>query len=433
MAIDTRRVNLQEIGTYGVPRYGNQIDDEELNDLRGYRRIKTIRQMLHNDATIGAVMFAIKMMIRQVKWRVDAASSNSQDQEAAEFVWGNFNDMSVSMGNMLSDIVSFVPWGYSWHEVVYKLRGGLETDDPMRRSKFTDGKIGWRKIPIRRQETNVGWVFDDNGGVQGFIQQAAPDYAERVIPIDRSLLFQTENAGGNPEGYSALRNTYRAWRLKTRIENLEAIGAERDLAGYPMLELPSAYMDPAAAPEHQAVYEDMKKVATNIRNDEQGGGVIPSDRDEDGNRLFDVRLISSAGSKQFNTGAIVDRLDHRILMSMMADFLMLGGKEVGSFALSSDKTDLWGMALGTWAGSVADVFNQHGTPRLLRVNGFKVDEPPMLRHEDIETPNLGELGDYIDKLMRAGALTPDPGLETYVRQAASLPELPEDLREGQDQ
>lgn len=108
-------------------------------------------------------------------------------------------------------------------------------------------------------------------------------------------------------------------------------------------------------------------------------------------------------------------------MSVLADFLMLGAEKVGSFALSSDKTELFAVALGAWLDEIADVVNTHGIPRLLRLNGMPTDAPPRLCHGDIEVPPLDELADYIAKLVNVGAITPDENLEAHLREIADLP------------
>jgi hypothetical protein len=417
---------MSEVGVSGISRQGGIIADEILPELTGPKRTRIIRQMLSNDATIGALLFAVKMLVRQVEWRVDPAADTPEDKDAADFISGAlFDDMSHSWSDLLSDIVSFLPWGWAYHEIVYKYRDG-ENADPSRRSKFTDGKIGWRKWPIRAQETLWEWVIDPDGGIRAMKQVAAPDFQTRTIPIEKALLFRTESNRGNPEGYSLLRNAYRPWRMKTRIENIEGIGVERDLAGLPVAWVPPDYMDDNAPEAKKAVFEAMKTLATGIKRDEEEGVVMPTLYDEHGNKLFDLTLLSTGGQRQFDTNAIIGRYDQRILMSVMADFLMLGAEKVGSFALSSDKTNLFAVALGAWLDEIADVVNSHAIPRLLRLNGMTPDDPPKLCHADIETPDLTELADYVQKLTGSGVLTPDATLEDYLRQAANLPELPEE-------
>ncbi|MCE2604181.1 hypothetical protein LH384_34385, partial [Pseudomonas aeruginosa] len=55
---------------------------------------------------------------------------------------------------------------------------------------------------------------------------------------DRALHFVTKSRKNNPEGRSVLRGAYRAWYFKRRIQEIEGIGLERDLAGFPVLTAP---------------------------------------------------------------------------------------------------------------------------------------------------------------------------------------------------
>lgn len=58
------------------------------------------------------------------------------------------------------------------------------------------------------------------------------------IPMSKAMLFRTESVKDNPEGRSILRNAYRSWYFKRRIQEIEAIGIERDLAGLPVIHAP---------------------------------------------------------------------------------------------------------------------------------------------------------------------------------------------------
>src|SRR3990167_5649507 len=98
-------------------------------------------------------------------------------------------------------------------------------------SRYSDGRIGIRKLGFRGQETLLRWEFDDHGGVQGMIQQAPPGFKLVEIPIAKSLLVRVSSEKNNPEGISLLRNAYRPYYIKTNIEEIEVIGAERDMTG----------------------------------------------------------------------------------------------------------------------------------------------------------------------------------------------------------
>lgn len=139
---------------------------------------------------------------------MESASSDPRDQEAADFLESCLGDMSQPWSDVISEILSFLVYGWSFHEIVYKRRDG-DSPDPVRRSRYADGRIGWRKLPIRAQDSLLEWQFDEAGGLQAMVQSPPPSYERLVIPIDKALLFRTEVSRGNPEGRSILRNAYR--------------------------------------------------------------------------------------------------------------------------------------------------------------------------------------------------------------------------------
>jgi hypothetical protein len=119
-------------------------------------------------------------------------------------------------------------------------------------------------------------------------------------------------------------------------------------------------------------------------------------------------------------------------MTSMADFILLGHEKVGSFALSSSKTDLFTLALIAILDSIRDVLNNYAVPRLFNLNVFNgITAYPRIEHGDVESPDLMELGNFISTMAGSGALTlPDPDLENYLREAASLPAKKEDLEQN---
>lgn len=414
-----------EIGDTGLKRHSGKLNEEFLRELKGRQGIKTYKEMRENDAIIAAFMFAIEMLIRGVKWRIEPETQHdSADEEAKTFVEECLLDMSHTWDDAVCEVLSFLVYGWSWLEIVYKLRKG-DTNDSKTRSRYTDGKIGWRKLPIRSQESFERWVFDDTGGVLGMVQRLPTSGESRILPIEKSLLFRTTSNKNSPEGRSVLRSAYRSWYFGKRIEEIEGIGIERDLAGLPVMGVPSKIMSSNASDSEKAIYAACKDIVTNIRRDEQEGIVMPLDMDENGNQAYDLKLLSTGGSRQFDTDKIIRRYDQKKAMQVLADFILLGHEKVGSFSLSSDKTEMFAVAIGAYLKMIADVMNRHAIPRLLAINAIK--GRCNLCHADIETPNLTELGDYISKLAGAGMpMFPDEELENTLRAAADLPDVPED-------
>lgn len=415
------RPDLSEIGTTGLRRTGGTVHEEFLVNLRGRRGAKTFREMSENDPVIGSILYAIEKIILRLDWRVEPSSDEAIDQEIAEFIESCIYDMSDSWDTTLSSILSMLVFGYSYHEIVYKVRGGMDSDDPTRKSAFADGKIGWRKWAIRAQETHNNWLFDEDGGIQGFEQVDPYGAGIHRIPIDKALLFRTTAQKNNPEGKSLLRTAYRPWYFKRRIEEIEAIGIERDLAGLPIAFMPPEYLSSAATADQIQVRDSIVQIVQNVKRNEQEGVVFPNVFDEKGNRLFTLELLSSGGSRQFDTDKTISRYDQRIAMSVLSDFILLGHERVGSFALGNSKIDLWTMAVEAICKSIAEVVNQHAIPRLLKLNGMKVGKIPELKYSEVSHIDLSEMADFVAKLTTAGVITPDEETENWLRGLAGLP------------
>lgn len=412
--------DLNELGTTGLRRSGGFITEEFLNQLRGRRGLLVYREMADNDPVIGSILYAIEKVTLRLDWRIDPYDDSDEAKEIAEFVDQCLEDMSDSFDQTLASILSMLIYGFSFHEIVYKVRGG-DVDDPKRRSKYKDGKIGWRKFPIRAQETLNNWMMDQEGGIQGFRQIDPTGGGFREIPIEKGLLFRTTVNKNNPEGRSLLRNCFRPWYYKRRIEEIEAIGIERDLAGLPVAKVPPEYLSSGASAAQQAVLAEITSIVQNIKRNEQEGVIFPKMYDENNNEMFSLELLSSGGTRQFDTDKVISRYDQRISMSVLTDFILLGHERVGSFSLGSQKMDLWTMSIDSIAKSIAEVFNQYAIPRLIKLNSMNSELMPYLTYGQVSSVDLGELADYVQKLTAAGVLMPDENLEAYLREQASLP------------
>lgn len=412
--------DLTELGTSGLRRSGGFIHEEFLTQLRGKRGLLTYREMADNDPVIGSILYAIEKVVLRLDWRIDPYDDSEEAKELAEFIDTCLEDMSDSFDQTLASILSMLVYGFSFHEIVYKIRGG-DNKDPQKNSKFSDGKIGWRKWGIRSQETLNNWLMDETGGIQGFRQMDPTGGGFRDIPIEKGLLFRTTVSKNNPEGRSLLRNSFRPWYYKRRIEEIEAIGIERDLAGLPVAKVPPEYLSSGKTAAQQTVLDTITNIVQNIKRNEQEGVVFPLMFDENGNEMFKLELLSSGGTRQFDTDKVITRYDQRIAMSVLTDFILLGHERVGSFSLGSQKMDLWTMSIDAIAKSIAEVINQYAIPRLMKLNSFDTELTPYITYGQVSSVDLGELADYVQKLTAAGVLMPDEKLEAYLREQASLP------------
>jgi hypothetical protein len=415
---NNKPMDFGEIGSSGLRRSGGFINEEFLPQLQGVKGFKVYREMRDNDPVVGAMLYAIDKVITRLEWRVEG-----DDERTSVFVEECLNDMSDSWDATLQNILSMLVYGWSFHEIVYKIRRG-PTGDARTHSRYSDNRIGWRKWPVRAQETLDEWMLDDKGGIRGMEQMDPSTGSQGLvrIPIQKALLFRTTTNRNNPEGYSLLRNAYRPWFYKRRIEEIEAIGIERDLAGLPMAYVPPEFLSTTASPQQKQVLQAITQIVQNVKRNEQEGIVFPSAYDEAGNRIFDLHLLSASGARQFDTGAVIQRYDHRIAMSLLSDFLLLGSDRVGSFALGTAKVDLWTLAVDSIAKSIAEVVNQHAIPRLLKLNAMRTDKLPTLTYGQVSSVELGDVADFVSKLANAGVILPDTDLEAHLRALADLPD-----------
>lgn len=445
---------VSEVGFSGLNQMSGMVREEFHKDLQGKKAIAIYREMWMNEPIVNAIMFAVSMLMRQAKWYVrpwidpalvdaEPSASKPQDQpteppdplnpepakpvpaaplveatpeakEKARFIESCMMDMSHSWEDMIIEVLTMLPFGWSLLETVYKRRQGpMATEEES--SRFSDGLIGWKKMPGRSQDSLKQWVFDDRGVATAMIQQTLTGQ-NAVIPMTKALLFRTQAHKNNPEGRSVLRGSYRPWYFKKRIEEVEGIGVERDLAGLPVLTPPEGLdIWNTADPQLTTIRQSAETIVRNIRRDEQEGVLKPFG--------WTLELLSTGGRRAFDTGGIIDRYNNLIAMTVLADFIILGhNNRYGSFALGSSKTHMFGLAIGGWLDAIKAVFNRYAIPRLFAVNGWPSEELPTLEYEDIETPDLTELGTYLTALSGAGMqLFPNPVLEKYLLRVGTMP------------
>lgn len=419
---------LIELGVTGLKRTGGYVDEEFLPQLRGRKAVAVFKEMADNDPIVGAWLFTVRNLIRNVEWRVEPGGKTAQDEFYRKHVEQCMDDMSMAWGDFIVEALSMIEYGWSWHEIVYKRRLGLWSSDGRMRSKHNDGLVGWRKLPIRAQETMLRWVFDETGDVRAMIQLAPPRYQTVPLPIERSLLFRPTLRKGNPEGVSLLRNAYRPWFMKKRLEEFEAVGIERDLAGLPIVGVPADMLRAERGSKQYEAVQGFTKMVKSVRRNEQEGLVFPKAYDQETKQpLYTFELLGGGGSRAFNVDATIQRYAQQILMSVLADFILVGHEGSGSYSMHVDKTGIFRTAMNALTQQIADVFNRHAIPRLMAVNGWRPESLPKLVPSDVDAPDIAVLSQFMTAMANAGVTWfPDPVMENFVRSAARLPKLDED-------
>ena len=444
---------LDEVGERGLAFTGGHVEQEFLRALQRDHGIATYTEMSSNDAILGGVIHAINQIMRKVTWSIDPSPGTTKDPsskqlEYAEFLASCFNDMSTPWQDVLTEILSMLIYGWSYFEVVYKIRRG-DDPDPRYNSKHEDGRVGIRKLAVRSQETLDRWALTPQGEILGMWQRPHPysdipirprDHEGRVVsrydtkspsrdvsyddylgqsqflPLSKALLFRTTVHRNSPEGRSILRSAYRSWYIKKNLEDIMVIGVERDLVGLPVIKTPEGF-NTRSDTRDALILAEMQQIVTNIRNDEQAGLVLPPG--------FEFELTASPGKKEFEIPELLQYYDKRMAMTVLGQFILLGMERVGSFALSKNSTDIFTASMIAWVQSIADVINRYLIDELLYINVMDdLDDPPRFVAGDVKEADLDELSNFVTRTINVDALTPDDDLEENLRKVARLDSVP---------
>ena len=381
----------KELGKTGLVEFSGQIQDDFLREMRGKEAYKRYDEMRRNSPIVSALLLANEQSIRKVSWNF--TSEDGDEDPRVELLEEALANMSLSWNDHIIEALTMLPFGFSAFEIVYER---------------VNGKILWRKFAPRGQDTVYQWKFDDTQGIEGFYQMSPPTYDTKFLPIEKLLIYKTRVERGNPEGRSILRSAWIPYYYAKHIQQIEAIGVERDLAGMPVITLPEG------ADVSETDNSDLgkaQKIVRNVRNDEQAGITLPEG--------WTFELASTGGSRQFDTDKIIRRYEKNMLLSALAQFLMLGQDGAGSFALSKDQTDFFTMSVNSVADIISETFTKYAIPRLLKLNGYDA-VGVKLEHTPAGDTDVMSVADILQKV--GGMITWSGEDELWLRQLIGLPE-----------
>lgn len=428
-------VSLNELGYLGLKVVYKTIMEEADNRLRFPRIIREIDEM-KKDSMVAAALHLYHMMISKPDWKVVAPiGASAKTIERANFVQECMHDMEHSWQDFISEVCSFVDYGFAINEIVFRRR--LKENG----SKYNDGLIGLRKLPPRSQSTITGWVFSDDGRELLYVEQSLRNLTNQSqfekliekngtdirIPRKKFLLFNTDPQHGNPEGTACLKASWVAWQYKKIVQDSEMLGISRDLQGVPLAKIPARFLSNDASPEDKAVGDYVKNLVRNMQNGQQAGVVLPSDSDPESRLpLFELQLLQSNGSKGYDTTEILKRYNAEILVTLYADLLQLGNTGSGSFALANSKTNIIGFAVEHRLREIKRVLDSHLMRAIFEANGWELDELPEFVYTDLDDVDLAEFSSAVQRIVAVGAIEQDRAFFNMTRQKFGLKPFAED-------
>jgi len=428
------RFRFGEMASLGLKVYSGVTQDELKRELNWPNSINTYREMSYHSA-VNAPLTLFENIISKATWVYKPPENPTEEEKnQAKIINQMMTDMEQPWSEFIRDVLSSNIFGFSVHEKVYRKR--FKSNG----SLYDDGIIGWKKIPIRVQESISKFIFSDDGndviGVQQNISAINDTYnrfSKRAnlinIPRSKFLLFRTGKHRGDPFGKSPLRDAYLAWRFLTQLEELEALGVAKDLNGIPVLSLPPQVLSADGDQEQRLYFENAIR---NLQVGEQMGIILPSLYDEQGKPLYKIELLSSDGKKNFDLNKIKEYYRGLIFISLFADILLQGVTTTGSFALGSIKNSLSGAYAERLISNIAEVIQNDLIRQTYEINSWPTDRMGKLDFDNLDNTDIESLSKYLQRVASVGLLEKDRAVLNAVRQGIGIDPLPEDLPPQQD-
>lgn len=426
------RFKMSEIGYLGSNIFNGVTNDEIKKELNFPASLNTFKNMSYH-STINAALTLYDNVISKADWIVrPIKDATAEEKQQAEFIRECMKDMDCTWSEFIHDVLSMNTFGFAVFEKVYRTRNATKG------SKYNDGKIGWKKLALRNQESIEKFVFSDDGnkilGVKQNMALVGDPYNRyvsrgeltKVIPKSKILHFKAGKHRGDPYGKSPLRDAYLAWRYIIAIEEIEANGVAKDLSGFPILFLPPQYLAADASPEQKAIRSYYENAMANLQMNQQSSMILPQAFDPDTKQpLFKLELLSLDGAKGFDTVKVKEYYKNLILTSLFADILVMGQSETGSFALGQVKNSLTGAAVENMIRTIKDVLNHDLVKQTYELNGWDVSRMAEIDYENLEAIDAETFSKAVQRMGATGYLTKDLDVVNRVRESIGVDSLPE--------
>ena len=427
------KVELGERGLSGTLIFKGIITREDYNaELIREKALWNYDVMRRSDATVNALLNAMTMPILGADWSIQAASEDDQDVMIADFIRQELFTRRVVFSDFLREALLMLPFGFSVFERVLEwtdfdwtpppiqpsddkstwptdpLTGTPKKPDPVKRKDKSMRLIGLANLASRKQRSIFKWQMDD--GMPG-VKQILPG-ANYNIPWEKLVIFTHNREGSNFEGISALRGAYKHWYLKDKMYLIDALRIEKQSLG--IIEL----IPPDGADEEQV--SDAIEWAQNLRANEMGYFKRP--------KGWDAHFMDMGVKGTVDPWPSIEHHDRQIVKNGLAQFLELGAGHKGSSgskAVSQDHSELFEKSLEAVAKNLASTINNYVIKPLCAANFTGLKAYPQLDHGKIASDDIDKLATGISQLVTAGAVTPDPGFEQWLRTIMHAPDLPE--------
>ena len=379
----------------------------------------TYREMLL-DESIGGGLSLIQNLINKLDFKIKAPkNANTATIKLTDALNKSLDNMEdCNKCNFINRILSMCVYGHSIFEMVFtknKLHIVFKSFvpvHPVNVKKYWFNKSSLEKIELTTPAQD------------SFIEQV--NKYEVELPTDKILMFMLNADIDNPLGRSLLQRCYMPWKKKQIVSEYELIGVAKNLSGVLKVQVPSEYIQDYynnPATDNAMYVQDLIMQADNLHGGKASSVLIASDTNENGVRLFDVTTVGNKeGMTNLDTNAILNRLDSNILVTLYTDIMSLGQNIGSSMALSDNKTALLALFLESILVCIQQSFDK-AIKQAFLLNNVVTEEYPKLSFEEVEKLDFDTFTRGWQRLVQAGAVTTDEGLEQWIRQQWAAPDV----------
>lgn len=421
------RFRLGEMGSLGLRLFNGVSNDEIDRALMFPNNTRTFAEMSQH-STINASLSFFENLVNRATWKFNPPADATEDElKQVELINQMMQDLDHPWSEFISDLLSANIFGFAITEKVYRRRYRSNG------SKYNDGVIGWKKLPIRAQESIQKFLFSDDGneivGVQQNVSQSLDPYGKFTklenpiinLPINKVVHLKIGRHRGDPFGKSPLRDAYVAWKYICLLEELEATGVQKDLIGMPILYIPPQYLAKDADPEAKAIRAYYENALRNLQMNEQSAMMLPMMFDPESRQpMFKLDLLSVDGKKSYDIGKIKEYYKNMIMLSLSTDILTMGQTQAGSFALGSIKNSQSASVAFALCQNIANTVQSQLIRQTYELNGWDVSRMGTLDFENLIDADLETLSKYWQRVASTGLVEIDREVLNSIRTAVGV-------------
>ena len=420
------RLRMGEIGSLALQRIRDDSERMKNKELKWPSCIMTYESM-KLDATVATALNTTYMLVEKPfnDFFIRHKKGSVKSKEAAEFIEYCFKNLdNQTLRQVARSAATMNEYGFAVFEKVFSkiTRGKYKDKYQYRLSKLAfrpQGSLDIRQ-PFKFSDDSrelVGlWqnnnAFDTMNGIfyVDYLKNQDPQVGSVFIPISKVALFAMNATSANPTGVSPLNAAYKAYREKVVIENLEIVGANKNLSGVLELKIPSMILQKAAldpSGKEAQFLNQLMQDAANSAAGEQSFFILPSDVQPGGQEQFKMSLKGvDGGSGDKNTTTLINERKKVILDLFGCGFVNLGNESVGSYALSEGKQNLHSLFVERNVNIILETFNTDIIPQLLALNEIYLedDEMPTLGFDETDEVDLNAFSAAVQRMGATGFL-----------------------------